>query len=186
VNAALALGSLVEDLDVDAAILLGVGGALAPGLDIGDVVVSSRVLQHDSYSSLDGGDVRMIPGDLILRYETLQGYESSVPADPALLRWIESRLPGGSYRLGTLLSGNEFVGTTARKSTIAALHPEALLVDMEGAGVAQLCRRVGLPFVVIKTVADRLAPDGTIQSDFLKCLEAAAANASGIFSRLLS
>jgi adenosylhomocysteine nucleosidase len=83
-----------------------------------------------------------------------------------------------------VLSGNEFVGTLDRKRAIAALHGEALLVDMEAAGVAQIAHRIGLPFVVAKTVSDRLQPDGTIESDFRRCLEAAARNAASVLRKL--
>jgi 5'-methylthioadenosine/S-adenosylhomocysteine nucleosidase len=181
VNAALAVAMATERLAVDAVLLLGVGGALVPGLSIGDLVVSRRVLQHDYFASLDFGHARMRAGEIVFNQEQAEAHLATIDADSRLVEAL-----AGTARVGTVLSGNEFVGTVERKRAIAVLHEEALLVEMEAAGVAQACLRLGLPFVVAKTVADRLQPDGSIESDFRRCLEAASANAATSLRSLLS
>jgi len=56
---------------------------------------------------------------------------------------------------------------------------------MEGAGVALAADRYGVPFAAAKTVADRLAPDGsTIESDFSLTLRASAAHAAEVAARV--
>jgi adenosylhomocysteine nucleosidase len=185
VNAALTATLIAQARpEVDALVLLGVGGALITDLRIGELVVSTCVLQHDSFASLPTGDVRMFPGALLLTREDAATHVAPAQADPALRRWILEAAP--QARSGAVLSGAEFVGTVERKQAIAALHGEALLVDMEAAGVAQIARRLGLPFVVAKTVTDRLQPDGTIANDFVACLRAAAANAGRVMHGLLA
>ncbi len=178
VNAALALALFAEKQPVDAVILLGVGGALAPELEIGELVISRAVIQHDYFASLDFGNPRMLPGHIVFSPEEARKHSAVFTANPEILNMSALIDAGLKVQAGTVLSGNEFVGTTRRKEEIAGLHEEALLVDMEAAGVAQVSTRLGIPFVVAKTVADRLLPDGSIESDFRKCLEAAARNSA--------
>lgn len=189
VNAGLALALANEREPVDAVILLGVGGALRDDLNVGDLVVSTRVLQHDYFYSFDHGDVRIRPGALILSSDEACGHAAEISADPSLVHWVKNAeiRPGSRGRVleGAVLSGSEFVGRLDRKRAISALLPDAMLVDMEAAGVAQVADRLGIPFVVAKTVADRLNPDGTIESDFRKCLDAACDHAAAALHSLL-
>jgi adenosylhomocysteine nucleosidase len=189
VNAALTIHSIAEEHPIDAVILLGVGGSIVPGLQIGDLVLSSAVVQHDYYSSLDCGHHRMKPGDLILSKDQVEGYDFSYPANRDLMDMLLGSLNRESIshaiHVGVVMSGGEFVGTHDRKKAIQLLHPDAKLVDMEAAGVAQICARLNLPFVVMKTVADRLSPEGKIESDFIACLNAAADNAAAILHAFL-
>jgi 5'-methylthioadenosine/S-adenosylhomocysteine nucleosidase len=188
VNAALTAGMILEQAPMEAVFLFGVGGALSSGLDIGDLVVSESVVQHDSFSSLESGDHRMRPGSFILSAKDAFGHEHWITADQGLvdLVYLSASKIGGRVHLGTVLSGGEFVGRSERKRFLSGLHPEALLVDMEAAGVAQIASRAGIPFVVAKTVSDRLSPDGSIAGDFERCLRSAAANVAGVMREVLS
>lgn len=186
VNAALTLQTLVENQPAaDAVMLLGVGGSIVPGLEIGDLVLSTAVLQHDYFASHDFGDARMLPGDIIYTEEQAKVYDALTPADRRLVEMIGSSVKEIPVHEGVVVSGNEFVGTAARKRFLSSLCKDSLLVEMEAAGVAQVCRKLNLPFVVVKTVADRLEPDGTIASDFRSCLDAAARNAAIVLKDFL-
>lgn len=198
VNSALALVLAQERTLVDSVILLGVGGALRPGLDVGDLVISTCILQHDYFYSFDHGDTRIRPGSLILSSKEAENHTAEFPADSVLVEWMKNAESSGSAVVGSInsasphkvltgaiLSGNEFVGRVDRKRAVAALHPEALLVEMEAAGIAQISTRLGIPFVVAKTVADRMNPDGSIESDFRACLDAASEHAAAALHSLL-
>ncbi|MBS1962132.1 MAG: 5'-methylthioadenosine/S-adenosylhomocysteine nucleosidase [Bdellovibrionales bacterium] len=187
VNAGIAVTLLAESLAFDAILLFGVGGAVSTKLAIGDVVVSDGVFQHDSFSSLDFGNAHMPSGKYVLAADDVGRHPPLRMSGAELLEWFATvHREDRPYHRGVILSGNEFVGTVKRKREIALLHPEALLVDMEAAGVAHAAERLGLPFLVVKTVSDRLSPDGSIESDFRKCLDAAAANAATCLRALLS
>lgn len=183
VNAALALYSIAQREPLSAVYLLGVGGALTPGLRIGDLVIATHVVQHDSFCSLDRGELRMRSGDLVLTQ--WQNSDLRIACDPALAQTLRSVKVEGHVKEGVLLSGNEFVGTPERKKQIAQIDREALLVDMEGCGIALTAHKLGLPFIVAKTVADRLHPDGTIENDFVSCLKSAAKNAAQLMHCIL-
>ncbi|MGK5081712.1 hypothetical protein WDW37_00280, partial [Bdellovibrionota bacterium FG-1] len=132
------------------------------------------------------GYPRVLPGHLIFTSAEAQAHVALVDADPQLVEWVSRCGTSGKVRIGTVLSGNEFVGTVERKRALAALHEQALLVDMEAAGVAQVASRLKLPFVVAKTVADCLNPDGSIENDFRTCLEAASVHAAKCLRAMLA
>ncbi len=186
VSAALALSFAQEREPADAVILLGVGGALRPELVVGDLAVSTHVLQHDYFYSFEKGDRRIRAGALILSSEEARGHVAEIAADPALVDWISRAEAASRVFRGPVLSGNEFVGRAGRKRELAALVPGALLVDMEAAGVAQVASRLGVPFVVAKTVADRLDPEVGIERDFRVALEAACGHAAAAVSAVLA
>jgi adenosylhomocysteine nucleosidase len=182
VNAAVSCAVFSEKYEVGSILLLGVGGALRTDLRIGDLVVSSHVLQHDYQASLDSGFVRMKPGSFPITPEEQLTHEPRFTANPEL---VDIALTAGGH-VGTIISGNEFVGTSERKQDLSKMDPNALLIEMEAAGVAQVAERLRVPFVVAKTVADRLFPDGTIENDFRTCLNAASKNAGKLVKNFIS
>jgi len=186
VNSALALLVAWEALSVDAVILLGVGGALKSDLNIGDLVVSTCVLQHDYVYTFDHADVRIRPGALVLSSQDAVDHTPHMDASGDLIDVFKGiTLTDHSLRFGAIVSGGEFAGRLERKLALGLLHPDALLVEMEGAGIAQLALKLNLPFVVAKTVSDRLNPDGSIENDFKSCLEAACDHAARVLYSLL-
>ena len=73
VAAATTTAVLLDALDVQALLLTGVAGGLAPGVQVGDVVVAGSLLQHDMDAS-----------PLFPRYEVPLSGRSHFPADAAL------------------------------------------------------------------------------------------------------
>jgi len=184
VNAALTTAILSRKLKIDAILLLGVGGALHTSLDVGDVVVADKVIQHDSFISSDDGSQLMAPGALFLSVSAEERQSPVMFSNPVLVDWLKSRLstlyPAGTYS-GTLLSGNEFVGSAERKREIASIEENVYMVDMESAGIAQIAQKLNIPFVAAKTVADRMSQNGTISNDYKKFLQSASNHAAEIF-----
>lgn len=87
---------------------------------------------------------------------------------------------------GTILSGSEFVGTAQRKNEISRIDERAYAVEMEAAGVGQIASKLKTPLMVVKTVADRLNPDNSISSDYLKFSKSAADTASTIVDLIIA
>lgn len=188
VNAGILLTQVAEQQPVDAVILLGVGGALDPSLEIGDTVISNAVVQHDSVSSLHSGTILMAPGSYTLSVNEDQQTDPVMRSDSVLTRWIEETMKSsgvGRVQRGTVLSGSEFVGTIERKAALRALVPDALLVDMEAGALAQVARKLNLPLSVAKTVVDRALPASSVADDFKTFLDAATAHSASVMSGLL-
>ncbi|MBI5246957.1 MAG: 5'-methylthioadenosine/S-adenosylhomocysteine nucleosidase [Elusimicrobia bacterium] len=185
-NAAIAASVLSEKLTIEAILLLGVGGAISPALDIGDTVIGTQVVQHDSRYSSSAGTELMAPGELHLSLSPAQRPTPYLTASKTWLHWLTTAMGESRSFQGTVLSGSEFVGDPARKAELSRITADALLVDMEAAGVAQVARRRAIPFGVAKTVSDRLQPNGTIATDYKLFLAKAAEMSRRIFSRLVS
>lgn len=62
VNAAMCTQILIDIYHVEVVINTGVAGALHPGLEVGDIVVSIDCLQHDIDASVFGDPRGIIPG----------------------------------------------------------------------------------------------------------------------------
>ncbi len=154
---------LIERFGARRVVFTGVAGGLGDGVRVGDVVVASRLLQHDMDAS-----------PLFARHEVpLYGrshFDSDVLLGSELLqaaRCIEggARLPAAArdrYALanarvhhGLLVSGDRFVSAAAEAAALLAGVPDALAVDMESAAVAQVCHDYGLPFAIVRTISDR-------------------------------
>ncbi len=184
VNAGLAVAFAFENSEFDAVILLGVAGALKSHLEIGEVVLAKAVYQHDSIFSKSDGYEPMAPGFPYLSVEPEDRESPRFDTDSDIYQWLISKK--SSFKAGVILSGSEFVGSAEAKAKLALHYPDALAVEMEAAGVALVAKKLGLPFAVIKTIADRLNPDGSISSDYKKFLKAAADSAADIFTLIVA
>ncbi|TLS49949.1 5'-methylthioadenosine/adenosylhomocysteine nucleosidase [Paenibacillus antri] len=175
VNAAVCTQLLIDGFGVEAIVFTGVAGAVHPELNIGDIVVSTDLLQHDMDVTPLGFEKGVIP----------YAGESVFPADPTLVEAAvaagESLYPGLT-RTGRILSGDQFV---ANRDVVAGLYREhqGACVEMEGAAVAQVCRMNGTPFVVLRSMSDKA--DGSAHVNFPEFTKLAAERSAAIVERML-
>lgn len=118
---------------------------------------------------ISGGLVpRLAPGTLILADAVLTTGGGRSPVDAAWRARLQAKLGAES---GDVLGGDAIVTSAAAKATLHA-QGGAIAVDLESAVVAEAAGRAGLPFVVLRAIADpaerdlppaaglRLKPDG--------------------------
>ncbi len=155
VNAALAVAALVH-AGVTEAVFTGVAGGVAPGLEIGDLVVATDLVQHD----VDLTRLGRPRGELL-------GEPLAWTVDPGLARRVrvaaESVCGSAHVHEGRIASGDQFIADPARGRGIHADFG-ALCAEMEGAAFAQACTAYGLPFAVVRAISD--TADGDAPSDF--------------------
>jgi adenosylhomocysteine nucleosidase len=153
---------LLSEFDVDRILFTGTAGGLAPGVQVGDVVVADALLQHDMDAS-----------PLFPRHEVPLYGRSRFAADPGLSDALadaarrtldEHGAPGARVHRGLIVSGDRFVSQRAENDALRSSLPDALAVEMEGAALAQVCHDFGVPFAVVRTVSDRA--DDTAHVDF--------------------
>ena len=187
-NASMHLAMIAEMIEVDAVVLLGVGGALDERLQVGDTVIAKQVIQHDSVASADSRTHLIAPGELTLSASPEEQVDPVMKTDEILMKWLRLCV-GTTYKgqvfEGTLLSGSEFAASAKRKKELRALVDDALMVDMEAAAFAQVARRLKLPFIAAKTVADRASPDHSVSKDYVSFLTAATEHSEGLLRELL-
>lgn len=159
----------LDAFGASALLFTGVAGGLAPGAQVGDVVVARELLQHDMDAS-----------PLFPRYEVPLTGRSRFAADPRLADALVAaagevlaqphpalqRFGIGEVRChqGLVISGDRFVCTAAESAALRTALPDALAVEMEGAAVAQVCADFARPFGVLRTLSDRA--DDSAHVDF--------------------
>lgn len=181
-NASSTTALILSQSRVDGVLLFGVAGAITEQLAIGDLVVATSVIQHDSLYSGENGFELMAPGCLFVT-AALSEIESPIfKMDQAFRDWFRSEFVGHgkTHFEGALLSGSEFVGSGHRKRELAQQHPGALAVEMESAGIAVVTKKAKVPFCVLKTIADRLNPDESVFHDFNLFVKSASENAADV------
>ncbi len=108
-----------------------------------------------SFGICGGLDPELRPGDLVLADAVLAGDGARHPASAEHRSILEARLSGLSLRIlaGALLGQDQPLSNAADKATRFAASG-ALAVDMESLGVARAAEAAGLPFLVVRAVAD--------------------------------
>ena len=168
VAAAAVAQALISSCEVDAIVVVGLAGALVPSLQVGDVVIADRLIQHDldarplfDYTLIPDLRVKWVETDMTLRRETVEAVQGLLQQREEFfaedIRRRFGMLRPSAY-VGQVLTGDQFVSKPAL-IRLRELFPEALCVEMEGAAVGQVCRMNEVPFVVVRIVSDR-ADDG--------------------------
>ena len=153
VMSAMSVAVLVNEFKVTAVINTGSAGAVAEGLQIGDIVVADRLVYHDV-------DV------------TAFGYEYGQMARQPLYfeasRYLVSEMKKileKTHRVGLIATGDSFIAGQDKIDRIKGHFPDVLAVEMEGAAVAQATHSIGLPFMVIRAMSDTASHDANISFD---------------------
>ena len=169
VAAATTAAVLIERFGVSRIVFTGVAGALAAGVEVGDVVVADSFLQHD----LDASPI-------FPKYQVPLYGVDRFATDPGLSKQLDRAarlaLPGVRLHRGLIVSGDRFVSTTAESRALQGALPQALAVEMEGAAIAQVCHDYGVPFAAVRTVSDRA--DDAAHGDFARFIQEVASRYS--------
>jgi adenosylhomocysteine nucleosidase len=150
-------------------IMTGVAGGVDPSLRVGDIVVGTDAVQHDVDVRALGYELGRVPGEAL-----------AWPADPdlhacALSAAREVAADAGVRALaGRIASGDQFVADPERVAALRATFGAAC-AEMEGAAVAQVCARWGVPYVIVRSVSD--TADHAAEVDF-RAFTRVAANRS--------
>lgn len=145
VNAAMCTQAMIMEFSPDVIVNTGVGGGLADGLKICDVVVADAVVEHDMDMSPLGYKKGFVCG-----VECIE-----MPCDEktaeALLECVkELGLP--SHR-GIVASGDQFVSSESKKQWLKETF-NAAVCEMEGAAIGHVCMRNSVPFGVLRAISD--------------------------------
>ncbi|WP_414929897.1 5'-methylthioadenosine/adenosylhomocysteine nucleosidase [Variovorax sp. Root473] len=176
VAAAVTATVLLERFGVRAIVFTGVAGGLAPGVNVGDVVVATELLQHDMDASpiFPKYEVPLM-GRSRFAVDAAIGDALAAVAEGTLRDPVglvgqkavdEFHLRSPKVHRGLLISGDRFVSTTAESEALQRSLPDALAVEMEGAAMAQACHDYGMPFAALRTISDRA--DDAAHGDFTR------------------
>ena len=194
VAAAMAAVVLIERFEVDCIIFTGVAGAVSPMLDVGDIVIADRLLQHDFDVSAamieteNGILPRFAIPFLGISYFPVEERLVELGRKAAQEYLDEHHHPSflkreGNAYIGTIASGDQFIAHPERLEELRAAIPDLLCIEMEGAAVAQVCYEYKIPYLVIRAISDKA--DHSAPIDFFTFIMEVARNYShGIVQRL--
>ena len=145
VFAAICAQTMILTYSPEFIINIGVGGTLTDKLTIGDIAISSDVVQHDMDTSPLGDPVGLVSGINIVHF----------PADERLVKGLLKAAESANVRClsGTIASGDQFIASGERKAFIRDSF-SAISCEMEGAAVGHTCYVNGTPFAVLRAISD--------------------------------
>ena len=153
VFAAICAQTMILGFSPDLIINTGVAGNLSDSLRIGDIALSSAVVQHDMDTSPLGDPVGLISG--INKIEL----ESDIPSAIVMSHCLDTI--GINNSIGVIASGDQFIASPEKKKQIKE-NFGAISCEMEGAAVGHTCYANGVRFLVVRAIsddADNSSPD---------------------------
>ena len=155
VNAAVCAQALVDKFSIDILINTGIAGSLDAAIDIGDMVISTDLVEHDMDASIFGDPVGQIP-----RMDTF-----SFPADPELVKKaVQANTeanPDIKTFTGRIVSGDQFVSSAEVKDKLVSLF-DAKCTEMEGAAIAHVAYLNKVSCVIIRAISDKADNSATM------------------------
>ena len=177
VNAARTTQILIDKFDIEAIINVGSAAGANDELDIGDIVIGSKLVQHDFDLTAFGRP---------------KGYISNVgqfvESDNALIEKMQktiSKIQNNEFKIkiGTIASGDIFCTDLKMKDEIRESF-NADAIEMEGAAIGQVCKLDNIPFLVIRSISDK--PNGNNHITFDQFLEKASKRCAIIIKEFLN
>ena len=179
VNAALNTQYIIDTFKPEIIINTGVAGGISDGLDIGDVVIGTYLVQHDFDVTVLGyakgymctGIEKDKPTKYYCDKKLINKFQTS----------LEQNIPSNKIHQGVIASGDKFISGKEIKKEINEYFG-AIAVEMEGCAVAQVATRNKIPFVITRAISD-LADGKTAeyQNEFEKKMSAVSTKAIKIF-----
>ena len=155
VFAALTASTMIEKFGAQKLLFSGVAGAINPALKIGDLIVATKLCQHDLDITAFGHPYGYVPeGSVFVESDaTLRQIAKDVAKDVGI-----------TLREGIIATGDQFVADPDRKAWIAETF-DADALEMEGASVAVVCDSLEVPFFVLRAISDSADMDAGFDFD---------------------
>lgn len=172
-NAARTTQILIDYYKPEAIFNIGVAGGIAKKLEVGDIIISTSLVQHD----FD-----------ITAFDHPKGYipniGNTIPIDNNLLSTTKNILDTNniSYKEGVIASGDIFC-TKESMATKINTQFNALCVEMEGASIAQTAHLSKTPCLVIRSISD--CPDNHNKVTYEEFLETSSKKVAQIMYTIL-
>lgn len=171
VNAARVTQILTDKFNLECIINVGSAGGLNNSLNIGDIVIGEKLVQHDF-------DITAFNHEKGYITDTGSFFEG----DKELIQILKNiKLENTKILTGTIASGDIFCTEPNMKEKIRKKF-NADCCEMEGAAIAQVCYLNKIPFAVIRSISD--IPNGKNHIDFNKFIKLASKKCAEIIRQL--
>lgn len=155
VNAGICAQILADKFQVGVLINTGIAGSLDAAIDIGDMVISTDLVEHDMDATIFGDPLGQVP-----RMDTF-----SFPADKELMEKAvaanREANPDIQTFTGRIVSGDQFVSSAEVKAKLVE-HFQAKCTEMEGAAIAHAAYLNHISCVIIRAISDKADNSATM------------------------
>lgn len=154
----------------------GIAGGLSIDLNIGDIIIAEKLVQHDFDATAIGYAKGYICNNTNSKEPTYFYTDKNLVKNLEIA--ITNDLQNIIYHKGVVASGDVFIGTKEKKKELNNMF-NAIAAEMEGAAIAHACTLNQIPFIIIRVISD-LADEHTAKEHVFKEQEAADKAASAI------
>ena len=147
--------TMIEHFGATKLLFSGVAGAVSSELRVGDLVVATKLSQHDLDITAFGHPFGYVPEGAVF-----------VEADKemiALSKEVASSM-GKNVKEGVIATGDQFVANEERKNWIGSTF-NADALEMEGPSVAVVCDALDVPFFILRAISDAADMDASFSFD---------------------
>lgn len=174
---------LIEHFHIDKLVFIGTAGALSDKLNVGDIVVGRRLVQHDLDTrpifprfQIPLTDTTYVKSDKQLSELLIKSINNLIKKNLSDIVGVEVQQEFDYINPvlweGDIASGDQFINSDEKRNELNSLLPDVLCVEMEGAAVAQVCNEFQQPFTVIRIISDKANHDARV--DFNRFTKAVA------------
>jgi len=147
--------TMIEHFGAEKLLFSGVAGAISPTLKVGDLIVATKLSQHDLDITAFGHPFGFVPEGAV--------FVESDTEMIALSKEVASDM-GKTVQEGIIATGDQFVANEERKNWIGSEF-KADALEMEGASVAVVCDALDVPFFILRAISDAADMDASFSFD---------------------
>ena len=173
VFASLTASTLIQKFSCDSLLFSGVAGAINPNLNIGDLIVATKLCQHDLDITAFGHPFGFVPGGKVF-----------VESSKELLDLAKNVAKNENLKVieGIIATGDQFIHSNVTKEFIEKTF-KADALEMEGASVAVVCDSLSIPFFILRAISDSANMDAGF--DFDEFLQSSAKISSNYLVKII-
>ena len=181
VYAASGATTMMNNYNISKIIFTGIAGGVSDETEILDVVVATRLVEHD-YGILTNNGFEWVSGDPGFSHVPGTYYECD--KDLVKLAYDSSVSVIGlnhSFK-GVIATGDQFISSETYVQKLKDDY-DAYACEMEGASVAKICINYNIPYIVIRALSDKA--DGNAHDSYENFGDIAASNSSKIVLKMI-
>ena len=173
VFASLTASTLIQKFSCDSLLFSGVAGAINPNLNIGDLIVATKLCQHDLDITAFGHPFGFVPGGKVF-----------IESSKELLDLAKNVAKNENLKVieGIIATGDQFIHSNVTKEFIEKTF-KADALEMEGASVAVVCDSLNIPFFILRAISDSANMDAGF--DFDEFLQSSAKISSNYLVKII-
>lgn len=151
----LTAATMIEHFGAEKLLFSGVAGAISPTLKVGDLIVATKLAQHDLDITAFGHPFGYVPEGAVF-----------IEADKEMIEMSKdvAKSMGKTVQEGIIATGDQFVANEERKNWIGATFGADAL-EMEGGSVAVVCNALEIPFFILRAISDAADMDASFSFD---------------------